>query len=431
MATSTQVKAHRRDVRALASLADRDLHALLSQVDAADEARDALMDALPKMMGLYGSAGATLGADWYDDLRDATETRGRFRAIPAELPDRGRAEALARWAVTPMYQAEPDIATTLVKASGGMQRIITNADRESVGVSAIQDTNAGWVRVGSGACSWCAQFIDGEVHYTAGYDFNAHDFCNCMVVPEFTGAEPTPIQVADPDEVAEKSVAGAIADAAAMEREVIDVRSMDAALSREQYDALTPESTWTPEKRESILTELRATPEGKVLADTLERFQDGGSIARLRTKIDKYLAGEEIDATSKARAEALLNAIRHSPDWAPDTLYRGMTVKGKLDNVIAKYVPGESIDLNLTSFSSDRKIATKFQKLTAKGSGNETRVMVELIGEGKRTIPIQNLPKDRRLFKEKEWVSAGRYEIVEVKKSAGSVLLRIRQIGTV
>ena len=201
-------------------------------------------------------------------------------------------------------------------------------------------------------------------------------------------------------------------------------------LAPEQYEALRPGRAWSAEKRDAILTAMRATPEGKVLADTLERFQDGGSIARLRTKIDKRLAGETIDATSAARADALLTAIREAPtDWAPDTLYRGMSVSGSLDNVLAKYQPGGTVDLSLTSFSSDRKVAKRFQAMTAKAK--TTRVMVELVGDGKRTLPIQDLPKDRRLWREKEWVTAGRYEIVDAKRSPdGGVLVRMRQVGT-
>lgn len=202
-------------------------------------------------------------------------------------------------------------------------------------------------------------------------------------------------------------------------------------LAPEQYEALRPsKSGWSEAKRASILDSLRATPEGKVLAQTLESFQDGGSIARLRGKIDKRLAGEAIDATSTARADALLAAIREAPtDWAPETLYRGMSVKGSLDNLLAKYQAGGDLDLSLTSFSSDRGVAKRFQDMTAKGK--DTRVMVELVGEGKRALPIQDLPKDRRLWREKEWVSAGRYEIMEAKKApGGGILLRIRQKGT-
>jgi SPP1 gp7 family putative phage head morphogenesis protein len=207
--------------------------------------------------------------------------------------------------------------------------------------------------------------------------------------------------------------------------------AQDTLLAPEQYEALRPsKSGWSEAKRASILDALRATPEGKTLAQTLESFQDGGSIARLRGKMDKHLAGEAVDATSAARADALLGAIRDAPtDWAPDTLYRGMSVKGSLENVLAKYQPGDDLDLTLTSFSSDRGVAKRFQDMTAKGK--DTRVMVELVGEGKRVLPIQDLPKDRRLWREKEWVTAGRYEIVEAKKApGGGILLRIRQKGT-
>lgn len=200
-----------------------------------------------------------------------------------------------------------------------------------------------------------------------------------------------------------------------------------AMLAPEQYDALRPDRAWSAEKRERILSTLRGTPEGRILADTLERFQDGGSIARLRTKIDKRLAGEAIDSTSQARVDALLGAIRDAPtDWAPDTLYRGMSVQGTLENVLAKYRPGQDLDLSLTSFSSDRAVAKRFQDMTAKG--RSTRVMVELVGEGKRVLPIQDLPKDRRLWREKEWVTAGRFQVVEVKKApGGGILLRVKQ----
>lgn len=161
----------------------------------------------------------------------------------------------------------------------------------------------------------------------------------------------------------------------------------------------------------------------------LSSFQDGGSIARLRTAIEKRLAGTEIPQTTAAKVDSLLDAIRHSPIEAPEVLYRGMTVKGKLETVLAKYEPGQALDLSLTSFSGDRSIATKFQGMTAKG-GNETKVMVRWVGSDKRAVPIQNLPKDRRLFKEKEWVTTGRYRIVNVRKQAGQVILDIEQVGT-
>ncbi len=366
----------------------------------------------------------------------------------------------------------------LVRTMGVADKFINDGGRELIRASVEADPAArGWVRVTLGTCDFCKEQAAGDHLRPGTADFPRHDHCGCVPEPVYDGGlQPerefvdkikrniqdgtwSEAQIrallddpkigdlaklnartaldelaAEAAELAAREAAAAAAKAAedAARREALAAKiDKDAFLSAGQYDALTPQARWTAERREEILSALRETDEGRVLADTLERFQDGGSIARLRTNIEKYLSGVEIDATSRKRVEALLNAIKHAPDdWAPDTLYRGMTVKGKLENVLAKYVEGDSIDLSLTSFSSDRKIATKFQSMTAKGSGNETRVMVELVGDGKKVIPIQNLPRDQRLFKEKEWVSAGRYEIVSAKKSAGSILLRIRQVGT-
>lgn len=184
MATATLRKARRRDLFELTRLADNDLAVMFRKFTTADEARDGLLDTLPKLMGLYGSAAATLAADYFDEAREQAAVRGAFRAIPAVLPDTGRTESLARWAVTPLYTATPDFATAKVKAGGGLQRIIANAARDTTVGSAVQDRAGGWVRVGSGSgCEWCAQFLDGEVHYTEGYDFDAHDWCRCDADP--------------------------------------------------------------------------------------------------------------------------------------------------------------------------------------------------------------------------------------------------------
>ncbi len=178
-------KVHRSDLAELARLAQNDLSLIFGDFDTAQTARDGLLDVLPRMVAIYGSAAATLGADWYDDLRDASPARGRFRAITAELPDRGAADALARWSVTPLFAPNPDYPTTYTKVSGGLQRLIVNADRESVRFSAVQDPQAGWVRRGVGECDWCQKYLDGEVHYVEGYDFKAHDHCRCIAEPVF------------------------------------------------------------------------------------------------------------------------------------------------------------------------------------------------------------------------------------------------------
>jgi len=182
----TLTAAHRRDLAELTGLAQDDLTLIWAKFNTATAARDGLIEVLPRLVSIYGSGAATLGADWYDEMRAAAKVKGRFRAIPAELPDQGRTDALARWGVTPLFQAEPDYSTALILVSGGLQRIISNADRETVRSSSIRDPKAqGWVRVGNGACGWCENLLDGEIHYVEGYGFEAHDYCRCTAEPAF------------------------------------------------------------------------------------------------------------------------------------------------------------------------------------------------------------------------------------------------------
>lgn len=172
-------RALRSDLNGLTDIARNDLRILFRQFDTAEAARDGLMDVLPRLVTIYGAAAATLAADYFDDLREASAARGRFRAIPAE-PSTGGLDTLARWAVGPMFQATPDPASALSLAAGGAQRSIANAARLTVVQSSIADPRAaGWMRVGNGECDWCQKFLDGEIHYTAGYDFDAHNNCGC------------------------------------------------------------------------------------------------------------------------------------------------------------------------------------------------------------------------------------------------------------
>ena len=178
-------KALRTDLTDLTNIARNDLRILFAQFNSGDEARDGLMDVLPRLVTLYGAAAATLAADYFDDVRDEVGAKGRFRAIPAE-PVTGGLDALARWAVGPMFQAVPDSASALSLVAGGAQRGIADAARLTVVQSSLADPSAqGWVRVGHGECDWCQEYLDGEVHYVEGYDFAAHNNCGCTAEPAY------------------------------------------------------------------------------------------------------------------------------------------------------------------------------------------------------------------------------------------------------
>lgn len=186
----TTLVEHRRDLDGLLNLALSDLAGSWRGVTSADAALEALTALLPRLVSVYGSAAATLGADWYDEFRAAAKVPGAFRAIPAELPDLGRTDALAGWAVGPLFSATPDFDAAKTRAAGGFQRIVLNANRMTVAGSSIADPAAdGWQRLGQGGnCAFCTMLISrGAVYRDSTADFASHDHCNCYAAPAFRG----------------------------------------------------------------------------------------------------------------------------------------------------------------------------------------------------------------------------------------------------
>ena len=180
----------RQDLVDLTALARRDLATFWTLVQdwPAEQVRDALMDVLPELGGAYGDAAAALAADWYEDVREASQARGSFPPVLASPPEPARWEALARWGVDPLFAEQPDPATALAKVAGGLQRSIADQHRLTVVESSIADPAAsGWRRVGVGdSCGFCRMLIDkGHVFTEATSTFRSHDNCNCAASPSF------------------------------------------------------------------------------------------------------------------------------------------------------------------------------------------------------------------------------------------------------
>ena len=194
---------HRADLSRVAGQAEADLLAGMRGFASSDASvfQGGLEALLSELIAGYGAAAAALGADWYDELREEAEVAGRFLSIVSDLPDAGRAQSLAGWAVEPLFGADPDPGAALQRASGGLQRIIFNADRQSVTASAVADPQAqGWQRTGSGECAFCRMLIGrGAVYSEATADFASHDHCRCVAVPAF-GGQPLPVRPFTPSD---------------------------------------------------------------------------------------------------------------------------------------------------------------------------------------------------------------------------------------
>lgn len=189
---------YRADLDELVRLANRDLAALWVQVSDGVVAQELLAAILPELGAVYGSATASLAADWYDDLRLEKDIPGRFMARVAE-PELGRTDALSRWAVEPLFSDTPNFALARENAQGGLQRLIADAGRETVMGSSIADPSAqGWQRSASGGCGFCQMLASrGAVYSESTVRFGSHDNCKCSAVPAFQG-EPLPVHKYQP-----------------------------------------------------------------------------------------------------------------------------------------------------------------------------------------------------------------------------------------
>lgn len=148
--------------------------------------QDALQDVLPQLVDEYGGMAATLGADWYDEMRDAARARGRFRAEPIRQPGPARYEAVARWGVDPLRLDAPDFDAALERVSSATSRIVGRAHSLTVVQNTRVDPQAkGWRRIGNGGtCRFCRMLIDrGAVYRKDSATFKSHYHCKCTAAP--------------------------------------------------------------------------------------------------------------------------------------------------------------------------------------------------------------------------------------------------------
>jgi hypothetical protein len=176
----------RREVRDLGIEANKDIEILWRSMRDARGAKDALFDMLPEIVAAYHGASAAAAADFYDDVRDAAEARGRFIPVLMDPPDFGTDE-LVKWALSTATDGES--FQSLI--AGGVTKRIANGARDVVTRSAIMDPAAkGWMRTGAGNCNFCAMLIGrGAVYSEKTVDFASHDHCNCGAAPAFNSEQ--------------------------------------------------------------------------------------------------------------------------------------------------------------------------------------------------------------------------------------------------
>lgn len=191
----------------IVSLATTDLEEFFASLDLdkPEVARNALIAFLPMLILRYGMAGATLAADWYDEMRSDEGVKGRYRAAPAEPVNvEVRTEATVRRAMGPAFALTTAATVGLLyagqpagtRASGlvlpaltdPMTKMVLEPARETTILSALADPQAaGWQRITrAGSCKFCRMLASkGDVYRRRTADFAAHGNCNCAAAPSW------------------------------------------------------------------------------------------------------------------------------------------------------------------------------------------------------------------------------------------------------
>lgn len=187
----------------VAAEAAADATSIAAQTSTAQEARAALLLAVPLIVGDYSDGAAAVALDWYEELREAAEVRRPFKPQPFRLVTDEYVRNVV--AASTKALAEPDekfsmddIGITLELVDGSIQELVAGAFRDTITRNVAADPQAaGWRRFARpGACQFCRMLADkGAVFTEKTARFAAHGAvmggnrkggnCMCIAGPEF------------------------------------------------------------------------------------------------------------------------------------------------------------------------------------------------------------------------------------------------------
>jgi hypothetical protein len=194
MATRRQVDDYREAVNDLSTLAIGDLNEAIGFVseESPVNQRNSLIRLLPQVVTPYVTAASDLAATWYEDLR-ANAVGGPFYATSNAAVSASQINALVRFGVKPLFGQSG--STVLSLMGGGVQKLVAGAGRSTIDTNIARDrVKVGYARIPqAGCCAFCGLMASRGAVYgsaeTAGASKKFHNFCRCVVIPVFAGAE--------------------------------------------------------------------------------------------------------------------------------------------------------------------------------------------------------------------------------------------------
>lgn len=211
MATSSDAgraaDAQRRAQRGLSRLLTRDMRGLRRLIipSRLEASVPEWVEAVRSLVEQYGSASASLAADYYEAERVAARVTERFTVPLVGPPSDEQVENSLRWATKDVWERDPDDPVTTEaqrrpldvrleqaekKAEAVAQKLVADQGRGTVQEAVRQDRQAtAWARSAAlGACAFCKLLASrGAVYKQDTAKFRSHDGCHCGVVPVFKG----------------------------------------------------------------------------------------------------------------------------------------------------------------------------------------------------------------------------------------------------
>lgn len=165
----------------LNTLAARDLTGVWRNVSDLDAvaARDVMIAATPEVVAPYRAAAGELSASWYD----SNVAAAGFRATPAAPVAAEQVAASVRWSMGPAFTSQP--ASPLALLAGSVQRMVFGGSRDTLIGNAAREGVRYARYASSTACPFCRMLVTRGFVYTEDTaEFQAHDNCRCMAVPD-------------------------------------------------------------------------------------------------------------------------------------------------------------------------------------------------------------------------------------------------------
>lgn len=147
----------------------------------------AIQELLADIVSVWGEVAGTIAADFFDEMRDQAGVRGGFSAYVPDPLNVAQVNGVVELASVPPADVEElDVDAMLARLEGPTQRLIRQAQRNTLEESARRDparARVARVPMGDTTCGFCLVLASRGYVYrseaSAGRDNRYHDFCDC------------------------------------------------------------------------------------------------------------------------------------------------------------------------------------------------------------------------------------------------------------